>query len=1043
MPTVAQLTDSLQQADAAGDKEAAQAFADAIRQMGSSDAAPAVQDKPNDQFFSPDSNMGAVIASMASTQPLAAALNSRKAMGAAAQIGVTLGATALAPEATIPAMVFRALSGLAGGRINGTLNNQAPKLSDDARNMILAGAPIPSPGAGNILSAETLKNLAKGGLTAGGTVIASNLAGDTIDKGHLPASFEDYKDTVKGVLMPSIIGAATFGLSGKLQSMADLQKEADAGKLAMQELGASQPTLGDAIPKKYAELQAQVASTTPEIAAKIQAARAPITKAFYAKIGDTPMNETIATELTPIMQRVDQADAAYQQAADVADKAIADRQKLFGKIVLSPAQKSQINEQTTSTVMDSITAQAKAAIQQQVGADLIGTQTGKAETLKTLVGKLFGARSQIASNMMEKTGIDPKAAIFNRDELLSAATSALGDDAETTAGKAILNTIGNFGTLSAKDAAIAKQAQLSKRLNEVASGGKPMTAQEYAALAGPPKQGLYQAGTGLKTSPQAQEPVFLTLDEFRRLRDGMSSGFVGKIDTNNMSNAERIASKAYGGMGEATEATVGANYGPEALADFKNFKSFWRDTSKLRDSKFGQSMLNGEISDSTIAAMADKLASGNVDEVKNYKEFVDLIRPQNQAVADSAMAVMGSAIKNSMKEKATNAAGVLDVRSLFQNLQKAASKTDMPIPIELLGYGDKDTITGVNKALQQFKPTDLTTENIQSVMESPQIQSVLKIGGKSTGGYTDFAGKIMGVSDTIKTKLATLAFGKRVQDAVALEQAGAMSQAQKAYNEAGYFAHQAGLKAEDAADVLKAARDNPLTNVFSGKSGYTLTNEADKVSGQGTITHLVDNMKRDEAKTMIGVLREQKPDLADMVERRLLANEFDQFYKGESSVPGTTRGLDVGKVRDYFEPKPGNTDNRFDRLKYVLGADKLNDFKKFATNLAQLDDTTRAAVIASKTTHPTTEAVGLGRLAQTGSVMRRNVVTATMKSLGDMYNRKKFNLLSSLIMDDGLMNSFNRSQGNIGEAIASLPAQKAYLLLNDKRIANELAPDNN
>lgn len=1037
MPTVAQLTDSLQQADAAGDKEAAQTFADAIRQMGGADTDPVVA-QGNSDWWNKTSSGGATgdIESPATSRQdmrdkqQVASQAGRMQLAGAALLGPTLAATAIAPELTIPAIALRMGAGGAGYLANRGIMGEAPKLSDAARNMIIAGMPIPTPGAANLMSLRGLGNMAVGAGAAGGTAAASNLVGNAIDKGSVPTSFEDYKDAVKGTLMPSIIGAATFGLSGKLQSASKLQQEADLGKVAMQELGASQPTLGDAIPKKYAELQAQVASTTPEIAAKIQAARAPITKAFYAKIGDTPMNETIATELTPIMQRVDQADAAYQQAADVADKAIADRQKLFGKVVLSPAQKAQINEQTTSTVMDSITAQAKAAIQQQVGADLIGTQTGKAETLKTLVGKLFGARSQIASNMMEKTGIDPKAAIFNRDELLSAATSALGDDSETTAGKAILNTIGNFGTLSAKDAAIAKQAQLSKRLNEVAAGGKPMTAQEYAALAGPPKQGLYQAGTGLKTSPQAKEPVFLTLDEFRRLRDGMSSGFVGKIDTNNMSNAERMATKAYAGMSDAQTAQVGANYGPDAQNAYQDFKNFWRDTSKLRDSDFGRAILNGEVSDSTVAGMADKLASGNVDEIKNFKGFVDQIRPQNQAVADNAMAVMGSAIRNSFVQKASDASGVVDYRKLGQMLQSTASKRDFPIPIETLRLGNAQDISGWNKALQQFKPQDLTTENIQSVMESPQIQGALAVGGKD-------------LSPQIKTKLATLAFGKRVQDAVALEQAGAMSQAQKAYNEAGVFAHQAGIKAEDAADVLKAARENPLTNVFSGKSGYTLTNEADKVSGQGTITHLVDNMKRDEAKTMIGALREQKPDLADMVERRLLANEFDQFYKGESSVPGTTRGIDMGKVRDYFEPKPGNTDNRFDRLKYVLGADKLNDFKKFATNLAQLDDTTRAAVIASKTTHPTTEAVGLGRLAQTGSVMRRNVVTATMKSLGDMYNRKKFNLLSSLIMDDGLMNSFNRSQGNIGEAIASLPAQKAYLLLNDKRIANELAPNNN
>ena len=49
------------------------------------------------------------------------------------------------------------------------------------------------------------------------------------------------------------------------------------------------------LPKKYGELQAKVAQTTPEIANKIAAARSPIAKSFYAQIGDIPMNEDIAT----------------------------------------------------------------------------------------------------------------------------------------------------------------------------------------------------------------------------------------------------------------------------------------------------------------------------------------------------------------------------------------------------------------------------------------------------------------------------------------------------------------------------------------------------------------------------------------------------------------------------------------------------------------------------------------------------------------------------------------------------------------------------
>jgi len=1036
MPTIAQLEDSLAQADAAGDTASAQALADAIRAMrAQTTAAPAHDPSASLASVQRSDAPPAFKSPFGTPDEMANRLD--KQMVTMGRVGMAASPMAVPGFGAIP-MATRAMVGGGAYLLDAVNNGETPKLSKLAQTMFFSGAPNPLPGA------SAVGNIAKGAGAAGATVAVGNALERSIEEQSLTPNWDEYKTSLKDAIVPAIIGSAALSVGGKLQSMQKVQAEADAGRAAAAELGMADPMLGDVLPKRYGAMQQKVVSIDPTMRAKQDAARAPMAKAIFATATDAPQNEQIAAQLQPILGKVDELDAAYKMAAQRMEEAQAMVTKAKAATNLDPKTRADVIAGAQAETMRAISDQAKASIALTVGADTIGTQTGHAEAVQDITKKLFGARSQAAGELLAATGIPDNAAIIGQDALYSAAKAALGSDAELVAGKSILETIKNWGSKTAQDAAVTKQLSMEQLARKAQLEGRDPAEAIRAAF--PPKftvknpdtQRVDLAGNPVAAAASplpvqsaaavtAPAEKFLTLDDFRRLRDAISDGFQGKIDTNNMNNAERLAAKTYHAMSDTHVEEIGRLF-PDAVEPYQKFRQFWRDTSKLRDSDFGRALLRGEVADSTVAGMADKLASGNVDEIKNFKAFVDQIKPMNPDVANAAMATMGSAVRNSFLEKATDAYGV-DYRKLGELLWRYAAKKDSPFPVELFRMGDAPTIKGWVTALREFKPHDLTPAAIQSVMESPQIQQVLNVGGKDATAQ-------------VAKAMATVAFTKRVNDAVALREAGLMQKAREAFVEANRLAKRAGVDAQAAQVAMQAAEQNPLTGVFKGKGGYRLSNEAEKIDGAGTVTDLVANMRRSEAKSFMDALRDQKPDLAEMVERRLVANVLQGMIRTERNVPGQIVNLDTPKVRSFFESLPGaDTDTRFSQLSAAIGPEKAERLRKFAMGVAKMDDASREAMISAKMTPEVVNAAEFVRTGQSGSIQSGRSLGSLMRQGINMIRTKRFNLASAALLDDGYLNALNRNGDDIAAGLAELPPQRAYLLLQDARIMNELGRD--
>jgi hypothetical protein len=1048
MPTIAQLEDSLAQADAAGDTASAQALADAIRQMRAQQAAapqqaaPAMQpEQPSPTFMQ---RLGKAVQSaggegyqqtgMEAPPPTQAERDVYyPALAKGMRTGAATGAM-LAPMAVTGAGLpmalgigARAIAGGGGYLASKGIEGETPKLSELAQDMILAGAPVPKPGAADFLSRGTVGNMAKGAGSAAATEAGANYIEQAIDQGTADIKWDQYKTSLKDAVMPAIIGASSLSLGGKLQSMQQVQAEADLGRAAAAELGMANPMLGDILPKRYGAQQQRIVSIDPSMRAKQDAARAPMAKAIFATATDAPQNEQLKAQLEPIIRVADESNAAYVAAQERMGQAQEVIAKAKAATNLDPKTRADIITGAIADTHKNISDQAKIGIALMVGADSIGTQTGHAEAVQDITKKLFGARSQAAGEMLAATGIPDNAAIIGQDALYNAAKAALGSDAELTAGKSILETIKNWGSKTAQDAVATKQLSLEQMARKAALEGRELTQAEVAANLSP-KGTLFRNGQPVTPAVQsasittAPEEKFLTLDDFRRLRDAISDGFQGKIDTNNMNNAERLAAKTYHAMSDAHVEEIGRLF-PAAVEPYQEFRQFWRDTSKLRDSKFGRALLKGEIADEAVAEMAEKLASGKVAEIKNFKAFVDQIKPMNPDVENAAMTTMGSAVRNSFLEKATDAYGV-DYRKLGELVGRYSAKKDSPFPVELFRMGDAPTIKGWTKALQEFKPHDLTPEAIRGVMESPQIQQVLNVGGKDAPAQ-------------VAKAMATVAFTKRVNDAVALREAGLVQKAREAFIEANSLAKRAGVDAQAAQLAMQAAEQNPLTGVFKGKGGYQLTNEVG--DGAGTVTDLVANMRRSEARSFMNALRDKKPDLADMVERRLTANALQSMTRAEKNVPGQIMNIDTQKVRNFFEGPPGmDTDTKFSQLKAAIGDDKAERLRKFASGVAKMDDASRTSMIKAGLPNEAVQAAEFVRTGQSGSIQSGRSLGSLIRQGANMVRAKQFNLASSFLLDDGMQNAFSRNAGSYADALSELPPQRAWALLQDARIMNEL-----
>lgn len=1012
MPTIPQLQQAKAKAEAAGDSQAVASLQAEID--AASGSVPSMQ--AMDPAFAPPADL--------------TSQQKRNVGSLAIKVGVPAAAAFATGGMSIPATMATmgaasALGGMLGDVAAGDTDIPLREFAARRTGETVLGASLPptisaaAADAGAVARLMNLgKNMGRASASSVGAQVGRNIAEDMVRRGTIMPYDEEHRrynelqNVFRDTFWPSVVSAGLAGIGSRFAN-ANARRVDDQKMLEFyKQLDIENPTLGQIRPQ-FAGTENRMAIKDTAIQAKIASARSPMTRRAYSLIGgEAPANEQVATAMSPYIGKIDEAEAAYQKAENEYAAAVAQRQKIEDLAkrestdALAPAL-----QQATANEATALANQAEAIAKQAVLKRPLNDHTYHAEELTKLLnggpnnpqGGLVGVVKARYGQILGGGGVKMNVPLtgLTRQSMLDAVTAKLAasGDLKSDNAKQILDAIRNAG---GED--VAPIANAAGKIDKDATD---------AAL----KATLNQP---------------MTLQDVAELRKNISDKFGRTILDNKARNrAEAIASMAYDGVMDVQGNAVAQQFGPQGKAAYDTARGYYRDIMKLRQNEFGRNFLDGTMDDATIASLGQKLAAGQLDEVKNFKGYVDAIAKYDPSHAAAAEAVLQNAVRNSLVKSATTA-GELDMRKLYGMLtdyDRLAASGTTPFKVDFLGFGDSAAIRKVNTVLRKYEPNQVSSADIANLMQHPDIQTILLSGG-------------VGIDSALKPGLAAAAFKNKVEQAAMLSAAGQTLKSRQALDEATTHAAALGKTKDDIAAAITAAKANPLLKAFEGYGQYNLTNEATKTGGAGTISGFIDNMKAEDARLVLKRLRDVQPDLADLVERRLIADHLERakIFKDETALVGETRALDYTAAHNYFFP-PNDVKNVGDpagwqKLKKIIEPSKAYRIGKFMENVAKYDDMARQGIIDSGLSGNLAELAGVIRGVKSGGPGAGSGESWVNKII-DLVKKGNYKTVAAFVTDDGFANGMYRNAGDTAKAFASMPVQRAYPLVMDRALMDE------
>lgn len=570
---------------------------------------------------------------------------------------------------------------------------------------------------------------------------------------------------------------------------------------------------------------------------------------------------------------------------------------------------------------------------------------------------------------------------------------------------------------------------ISKQLYDAAGipAGIPLyNKQEMAAVAAEAMSegfaGTTQGKKLLETILSASDDGALTDMQLRTLRNSMQDAFVEKGKaTQGQVSAE--VNRIYEALKNRRYAVIQGLYGEDKLNALKAADAYNAKTSQVIHSPFGTALLNkSDITDEAVAGLANKIASGKTQELDNFKAYVDLIRESNPAVANYAMATMAKTLRSTFLSQAYNN-GSFDAGKLVNNLIDASRRDRLPFPVQTLGFGDIPTLRQWQSTLKEFKPGEVTESIVSGLMDNPKVQDVILRGGSD-------AGKILG------QETARGLFNQRVREQVLLEASNKLAPARKAAQEAAAFAQKAGIDADAAKTAYATAVNDPITGAFAGRGTLKLSDVANE---QGTtISKMLLDMHPDTAKNLMTALREREPTMADIIERRVMNTMLDKFRTEVGGKPGV---MATDKIAAYFHPPVGSPNFELERMKSVLGSSRIGEMEKFVTTLSKFEEDLAAHRSPTLKTVNELAAISGGTTAARAGLSPGYPV-AFARMIHQMFTSKLHAPLTWALVDKDAGGAlFNYALGikPVADSLASLPAQKMYLMMADRPFSEQIA----
>lgn len=814
-----------------------------------------------------------------------------------------------------------------------------------------------------------------------GTSIMSGREAEAIISGK-PATQITRENVFNEVIFPSLISGGLSGMAQMFGRGGDMVREIGARRAFLKSLGVQNPTLGALMPERFAEIEAGgfgpgFSGVTGQRRAMGQQTSDAIANRFSR--GNYASNETVASRINPEIERIRQADENYARASTAYEQASAAYKAAQEATNLTPAEKAIALQDAQEQVYRALQVKATSLLDASFG--IPSEASGKADEVTKVIGDLFALRSNVAKD--KYAPLRALGAQFSADEVEQAAARAMGKYAETQEGKMLLSGIRNY---SGEGTVVLPQ----------------------------------------RPNPEAQfdptAPLFLPpetrydLEAIRQMRGKMADIIDGMKEGGAVKEMEREASKAYTAINEAVRSKLTATGGPQLAQQWDAARDYWASSFRAMetDDIALRLLMRGKVTAPEMKALGTTLVGGDAGTIRAVNEFVDAVSQGDPAQKNLALSAIGSSVSNSILLK-NFGGGTVNWNGVFDDVLQFSGVRGMQsiLPVEKFGLGTRSQIAQSRAVIRDFSRRGLTDEAIGEAMASPLFRQAVEAGSPTGKPLTQ--------------AMAQAEYKQRVLTAEAFLAAGMKSKANSEFAKAQQALNRANLDKTQASIKLAEVRSDPAYLVLTGQA--KLTNVPEVTAGR--IGDILLAVKEDAGRLYLNNLAKTDPATYDAVATNTLANFLERHLKKGGEV-------DLTSLRQQFSRQ--NTE--FRKLANIFPSQTMDRLAAMPDLVRIMDDTLNARPVSDDSIRRMAQMIGFGigtkRAIQTGNapnaaISSQGYFKTGLAAIANGY----YHILASQLVNPS--RSLITPGASFAESVARMPTQQGLILMNNERLAAEMA----
>jgi hypothetical protein len=227
--------------------------------------------------------------------------------------------------------------------------------------------------------------------------------------------------------------------------------------------------------------------------------------------------------------------------------------------------------------------------------------------------------------------------------------------------------------------------------------------------------------------------------------------------------------------------------------------------------------------------------------------------------------------------------------------------------------------------------------------------------------------------------------------------------------------------------------------VFTGKGKHGFTEEAGKV-GKGTLSDFVIGLSPDVGRRFMGALRQQDKELADLVSRKILADELYRISGIERKAKDASSSIDVDKLRRFYNPTLPQDKQRSDHIRFLVGDVFDSRMKRFFTNLDKVIPRLREADLLTTELKSPVVSTLAGAAQPVINIPGISALGASVFAtrIGRILEKPRFDLLTYMATDPDFLTKAAKFE-NFADMVRSLPMQRGYMYASNAGLRGDMA----